>query len=470
VAQADPEKSFESAVRHLIRHLNDAVALRRNPLARSRFVPTDRRSLSEDARVLADLRSDMLRVARDIAGSKPESRRHLAIVSGICAGKAPQTIASELGISLPQFYRDRRFICTLVCRVLVANFQRAAVPATVYDPLRLVINRGFALIDQGMNETAVRTLERVVSAAASDPQKVAAQLALSSALIELGNLSEAVSVREDARRNLRTGEPPYGDDATLHRVAGLLDARIAMHEGRHDAGAVMLEELAAKGESEGSGPFDPTAVRISILDYKCRFAMFRDKLPEARASIAQASALAERSPDLIPALRVAVTVSSALVGKEGARNPHERLIPYTHALQLSVSLGSALGILTSSIGLSVVCARLGDSGGANAHAERALEVARSMEGALPLPHAVASLGRGFIQARRSEMFERLLFENDDRAPLGSNVWTMIKLYCGVVLLRRRQFTDALDYLLAAQAFAPESGDLKSAPRCCRSSL
>ena len=37
MARANPESSFESAARHLFRHINDAQALRNNPLLRSLF-------------------------------------------------------------------------------------------------------------------------------------------------------------------------------------------------------------------------------------------------------------------------------------------------------------------------------------------------------------------------------------------------------------------------------------------------
>jgi hypothetical protein len=113
--RANPTASFDVAVRHLFRHLDDVAELRRNPLVKRYFKSQPSINTFHQKHVLSLIRSAIDAAAdryRDAAGSdaSPTTYRQLHILRRSIQRVAVKDIANQLGISQRQCYRERSAI------------------------------------------------------------------------------------------------------------------------------------------------------------------------------------------------------------------------------------------------------------------------------------------------------------------------------------------------------------------------
>lgn len=116
--RSDPAKSIKLAGKHLFRHLDDIRYLRRNPIAAPFFPPAvrgRRRSLQQDLYGLEKLRASLtLAIDRcrqaDLLRMEPyrAKRRYYIAIRDFIDRDAPRNIASDLGLSMRQYYRERQ--------------------------------------------------------------------------------------------------------------------------------------------------------------------------------------------------------------------------------------------------------------------------------------------------------------------------------------------------------------------------
>lgn len=144
--RANPNQSFEVAAKHLFRHLRNPRVLRVNPLAANFFLPGvrgRRRATLDD--VLAS-RTIWVAVAKaiehcrvsDVATKNIElaRRRYVIALRDLLAGAPAREVATELNISLRQYYRERRSISNALARsfVKVANESTERVTRSIHQP------------------------------------------------------------------------------------------------------------------------------------------------------------------------------------------------------------------------------------------------------------------------------------------------------------------------------------------------
>jgi hypothetical protein len=273
---ADPEKSFDVAVRHLFRHLDDAAALRRNPLARFVLLPSDDGKRQRDEVALATLRSKLLDASRacyaeDLeAGLKLQAQLHFTIATDVCSRRSPSETASSLGISLRQFYRYRRTICLRVARVLLIRESRAIARAYTYDPLYLLRSRAASLVDHGLAASAVAELERALVHVSSRAARARTLLELSNAFLELGDLSRAVGSLQSARQLMGKALQPQDEFQVARVLARLMDCRIAYQTARDSDAAAMMQILVEDWDSRAPSA-ELTELGIEIQVENCLF-------------------------------------------------------------------------------------------------------------------------------------------------------------------------------------------------------
>jgi hypothetical protein len=121
------DASFDTAAKHLFRHLHEERALWSNPLVCRFFDETasgnsgyvrDRSGLDQVHQLVRD-GADRCRDADRIAGREERALRQHAIIMLQCLEQRPiQQVAAELGISYRHCYRERADICQRVARYI----------------------------------------------------------------------------------------------------------------------------------------------------------------------------------------------------------------------------------------------------------------------------------------------------------------------------------------------------------------
>jgi hypothetical protein len=166
MARANPARSPYSATRHLLRNLGNARELRRNPLARMQFAG---RSADETLRAVAG------RV--DSALHAIASTRHIAILMRVDRQRHdPRRVATDLGLSTRQFYRERRLAHDSFFAAYRAGEYAAATVES--DLSRPVLARAASLADSGETESAKAILDDVLRSGVSETVACEALLCL----------------------------------------------------------------------------------------------------------------------------------------------------------------------------------------------------------------------------------------------------------------------------------------------------
>jgi hypothetical protein len=132
VPLANPSASFDVAVRHLFRHLGEPDRLRRNPLVRRFFEDgsgrvtrtREKTALATIARVVQE-GAERARSHDMDANQGERAYRQYTIVRRTYFERAPaERIASDLGLSTRQYYRERAAICARIARYVEAYDDR----------------------------------------------------------------------------------------------------------------------------------------------------------------------------------------------------------------------------------------------------------------------------------------------------------------------------------------------------------
>jgi tetratricopeptide (TPR) repeat protein len=454
----NPEKSFEAAVRHLFRHLHNANALRRNPLVRSFFRVQG--GGNSDHLALASLRTALLRLARachsqdSSHGQSVRADRQLAIITAIYARPHSNvSVAHDLAISLRQYYRDRRLICQRVARLIASYKSAAATASQVYDPLRLTLRRAANLVDSGRARAAVTELERAAREASEDFAKVHALADLSSAIMALGEVERAADTIETARNLMKRETKPGSEAVLLAEKLQLAQYRVAKATGRYEVASHILSALANQADARVSSNAGSDELDLAILLEACQQSCLEGRFADARAELARCELVGRRLDHIPTEHRVALALMAAESGGDAVFSPDERLARLQDALNLSLSVGSAMGTLFASLGLSNHYAYLGYDDHARAFAHRAFKMADDIDGKEAVVLASVSAANALLQTVHWRTLDPRLFDVEPFVRPGTLEWTWLKLFQGVLLKRLGRRPEALVALLDAESSA-----------------
>lgn len=420
---ANPEKSFDVAVRHLFRHLGDTAALRRNPLVRDRFGKAG--DAKTDAVCVAEIRNRILREAalcrsHDIAaGAGVHARRQYTIVEAVCLGEpAAQTIA-RLKLSRRQYYRDRQTICARVGRALVSR--RDVQPqVTIDEPLELLLRRAAALVDQGFPQRAVSLLDQSWSGITLGESRFRSRIELAHALIAAGDVKRANRLLDYARNELQHGVKS-GRESLDERLA-LAEARFAFATGHDGEAGPMLDALAKRHVSLRHGNALALETLVECGLRHCSNARF----DRGRELLGKARSIASRLPDIAPHQNVAIALLHAYCAEDIVDEYDGSYRRFRDALALSIANASVRGSLEATIGLMGHYASVGVDDEMFDYAQRALVMARSTEGHQHLLFAVAWIGTTLMKTRYWRAVDPLIFEAEQFALPGTLHWVFIK--------------------------------------------
>jgi len=365
--------------------------------------------------------------------------------------RSPSDIAAELGISLPQFYRDRRKACTRVAQALLRR-QRVGMPSDIRSDLDgLRLRRASSLIDQGFASAALSDLADLLRHATSPKTTVTALAEMSRANFDLGNLARAEQSCKSARAYLARPDNGIEDKEILDCRIGIEEFQIAsVTRLPSDAYSVIAPLAAGHGWREHvSAEWNELA--IELLVETCHAAVLAGRIPEAQKAIDRSTAIAQHhAMPLVVYSQIAAMRAYAYAGG-GGPNSNYSLDVLFEALDLAKRAGSAYGMLTATILLVDYCVSLNYEDRAKRYAASAYTLAESMDGTYITPAACDSLAGSLLLTKYWESAEDLTKNIGDQ----ENTYYAMRseLFRGQLLSRRGEYDLAIRHLNNANEYA-----------------
>jgi hypothetical protein len=187
----------ESLARHLLRHLDDASALRDNPLVAALFQRTAANDdpLTVIRRIVARVADELRERAADGHSPLHAERQYQILVRADLGGELHKRVSADLGISLRLFYGERRairlFVAQAVSKYVRIETERQRV---VLDPFEMGFNRARALYEMGAVPAAIGQFESMLYASTEASRRVRLWSALVVRLAQSGSTDEARAV------------------------------------------------------------------------------------------------------------------------------------------------------------------------------------------------------------------------------------------------------------------------------------
>jgi len=245
--RANPTASFDVAVRHLFRHLDDAAELRRNPLVRRYFNNQSGISTFHQKHVLSLIRSAIDAAAdryRDAAGpdASPSTYRQLHILRGSMQRVAVRDIANQLGISQRQCYRERSAIYRYIADCIRHGEVRQIPPgAHISSSIGIQMDRAAQRAANGDYHQAMRSYNSLIEKG-DIRAKLEAFIKRVELELELGDLSSAETSLCEFSWLLKTFSKGLSD-ASVRRASVYLElfgSRLAWERGSFEEAARKL--------------------------------------------------------------------------------------------------------------------------------------------------------------------------------------------------------------------------------------
>ncbi len=456
---ADPEKSFDSAARHLFRHLHDAAMLRRNPLVRPFFA--DRRYGTEGAalaaihaRIMAQARACC--VGETASGAEHQVRRRQTIVTALCAGEpVAQTIARMTDLAAPVLPRTPRHLRAGCARPV--RRRGAGRSSGGRSTIRCVCSSSERRRSRTKGSRRKASACWIARGRRIPPGEArsAAQLELSDALVSLGDVARAAKLLASARRHAaeRGGDrrAASADDRML-----LAEARLAFATGRDAEIGPALDGLADRLIAERRSDEPTLELLIECGTWHCSGARFAD----ARRVLRRAREVAARLGDMSPGQRVALALLKAYAVEDDSDVFDGSYRRFSLALETSIAAGSTRGALEATTGLMGYYASIGRHDAMYAFADRALEIARATEGTRHVLFAAAWIGTTLMKTDRWRDAEQLVFEAERLSAPGTLYWTFVKEAQADFLARTGRYEAAQAAFSAVQDAARKLGNRK----------
>ena len=417
---SNPEKSFNVAVRHLFRHIRDATELRRNPLAKPFFGPAP--NPKADALGLTALHARMLQLATTCEDETGQLRRSsqvgrgYQIIGAIVSGRSAADVASELGLSIRQYYRDRHAICTSVARSLVSPSRPERGDAESEESLQLLLRRATLLDEQGLAGQAIALLEDASRqiGSTSPLSEGAVLITLCRVLISYGDVQRATEVIRAAHKICAGNLPDSPELKLLLDFASLADIEVARSSGHDSEAAARLDVLVRCQRAGDSNAFSSHELALALFVDSCISHMTFGRFAEAQFAIYDAFRVLEKIRHVPPELRVHLAAHAAACSEDGEHPLEHTLSQWNDALRASISNGSAIFTFYSLLGLMRCALRAGDEQRACSWFDQAIIVARKIEGTQVLL-AAAIAGGSILSTRFWRKVGRLLIDTKDLA-------------------------------------------------------
>jgi hypothetical protein len=222
--RADPTRSDYCASRHLLRNLDSAAELRRNPLVRGYFASGGDRRASGGDRIALGLICEDVRVALARCSEFAHdcthvglARMHAALLRCDIDDKPMPAVAAELGLSERQLRRERHAAHAAFARAFRALRRGCDMRATVCDVAAVRVAEAVTLHELGQGAVAQSALASIASGAVDPAQRIEA-LCLGAEL-EFDALRHVAAAEHLAAARLLTGRYAREVDDDAARTA-----------------------------------------------------------------------------------------------------------------------------------------------------------------------------------------------------------------------------------------------------------
>jgi tetratricopeptide (TPR) repeat protein len=276
----------EALARHLLRHLDDARALRDNPLVASLFqrTPPIDDPLAVIRRIVARVAEELRERAADGHSPLHAERQYQILVRADLGGELHKRVSADLGISPRLFYSERRairlFVAQAVSRYVRVEMERHSV---VLDPFEMGFNRARALYEMGAVRAAIGQLESMLHASSETSRRVRLWSALVARLAQNGRTDEARAVFAAAHQEFESGFAAH---------VAVTESMLLWNEGREFQALTCnervfptLDDLARSGD-HGSRDFALEAYLVAQLPLA-----WLENLPSVRAVLERARSI-----------------------------------------------------------------------------------------------------------------------------------------------------------------------------------
>jgi tetratricopeptide (TPR) repeat protein len=296
------------ACMHMLRHLGDPHALRRNTLvaplfssARSERSP--RRAFARECerlRKLVESAAEALR-SDDGAGDAPVRERQYQILRRCDLDREPrETVMRDLGISRRQYYRDRSAACEYVTQYLVKELRPVEhSPIVAIDLFTAGHERARTLRHAGEVERSIGALRDLIAQPVSALKRTSAWIALVELLNDDGRGEEASRELSELRRFALTRSQSSTLSQQLQQLVALQEGSVmwALGEEGKALDADEATQAALQGLARPNDSLIAAAVIKSYLSRAQRAFLVGD-YDASNKEIARAGELMERCENL----------------------------------------------------------------------------------------------------------------------------------------------------------------------------
>lgn len=351
------DDNVEDHVRHLLRHLNDSAALRKNGLVGALFGQERTRRRRNDREVLDRIREMVLMLGKRILDD-PElgaraRRWYEIIVRCDIGGELHKQVADELAIGMRQFYRERRLAREYLARELQAELKHAATESVSVEADAFAIACGniAALRDAGQTAIAANRAQAIFASAGDPHRQILAASFAVALLADQNDHLRAQTVVDDARRILAQSE------LAEHRASHILrldaaDARLLWDAGSLQRARAMDRTIAQ--DIERSAGTTDHAFREFAIETLFRIA-WRDlsvgEYGDAERTIATASNIVENLSDPSAHVRAWSLISTGTL--RNIRDGNDGAALFSEALDVCQRNGLSEDAVHAIIALSV---------------------------------------------------------------------------------------------------------------------
>jgi hypothetical protein len=392
-----PRVPSAAAAQHLLRHLDDPSALRRNPLVAPLFDQGEGSSrVSVDAmnRITSLIRACAEQIRAEATGpreTRENRERQYQILVRCDLGREPHTaVAADLALSRRQFYRERREASQHLARFIAAFVQeRVARPhAITIDRFALELSRAKALRLAGEAATSERVLRDLVASDDGFARKVEPWCGLIDILVNANRIAEAEQELLRVQTGL-AGAPGLGRTASTHSKARI-EMQLASYllfQGRMRE--AMSLDARAEGIVSGMGRSPSPEAREFFVTTRIRQAVcgvMSGTVDRARVSMEEARVTLASADDLPLALRINFLLVYGTVRYHAAGGMDETLALFSEALALAQRHGLIELVIEAMSQLSSNAQVRGDHAAGTRYIYEILPVAERF--ALPAQHGM----------------------------------------------------------------------------------
>lgn len=467
--------SRADACAHLLRHLSDPVALRENPLvehlfpergaSRTRLVSAQREALAEVRRLVRAAAEALRGRERHGAAAAHTERQYAILIRCDLQQERHGKVADDLGLSLSQFYRERRAARAWVAEYFAQyheDVKPVATGATTLDSFVFDIAYAQTLRSAGEYDRAVDMLQTLSERLDRPAQRLEVYCLLVQFLSDArryGSIHLALQAARECFANLRLSREP-----DLERHRGRLEMAIAAYHWAFgepsaalEANNQAIEAFRAVRFKPGSDGEEPLANALLDLAYGY---LSVGRFQDGNAALAQTRSIIDDLPTPHPRLRASFLVGLGYLQTNTLETMNEGVATLRAALALAQSHRFGKEAISAMAGLSLHAQFHGDYATAYGYIRECLQLGERLM--TPLDHSqllVRMLELEAIAGRPQEAFALAACLREHFAPESAG-WTKTMIFLAMTLLSVGEYAKALEMSATASEVTARKNDFR----------